>query len=312
METQSRQVRMMGTVIDIQVTADQPQTFLDHVEAMLVDFNARFSAHDDQSQLGRLRAAAGKEWVQVSEDVFDLVAIGKEHSLAQPSFLNIAIGPLASAWRIGFTDAQRPSDQMIQNKLALTDPHAIALDFENHCVFLEKTGMSIDLGALAKGYFADKIMDYLADMQVASALINLGGNLMVMGDPPNRPGGQWRIGIQNPKQKRGINDMVIKIDQGSVVTSGIYERYLQLDGKSYHHIFDPNTGYPVASDLASLTIVSPTSLEGEIWTTRLFGLSIPEIMEKVDQETGIEAIAIDKSGQRFASRQVLNMVDLRV
>ena len=108
----------------------------------------------------------------------------------------------------------------------------------------------------------------------------------------------WRIGIQNPKLARGNNLALLSIQDQSV-TSGIYERNLKANGKVYHHIFDRNTGYPIDNQLASLTIVSDKSVDGEIWTTRLFGDSPSSILEKVEQENGIEAFVITEDNQIF-------------
>ena len=120
--------------------------------------------------------------------------------------------------------------------------------------------MKIDLGALAKGYIADRIADFLKAEKVTSALINLGGNVLTFGPALHNPDQKWRIGIQNPKETRNTNLMVLAIRDQSVVTSGIYERTFEIDGKTYHHIFNSQTGYPVSSDLASLTIISSLSV----------------------------------------------------
>lgn len=98
--------------------------------------------------------------VQVDKDLFELIKLGKMHSLPDDSSLNITIGPLVQLWRIGFEDAQRHSEREIQEKLQLIQPQQIVLDEENNTVFLQQPGMAIDLGALAKGYFADKILAY--------------------------------------------------------------------------------------------------------------------------------------------------------
>ena len=160
--------------------------------------------------------------------------------------------------------------------------------------------MKIDLGALAKGYIADKISHFLKEKDVTSALINLGGNILTIGH--NQQNNRlWRIGIQNPKLPRGNNLALLSIQDQSVVTSGIYERNLKANGKVYHHIFDRNTGYPIDNQLASLTIVSDKSVDGEIWTTRLFGENPSSILEKVEQENGIEAFVITEDNQVFYS-----------
>ena len=112
-------------------------------------------------------------------------------------------------------------------------------------------------------------------------MIDLGGNILTVGQHPIKQQ-PWRIGIQNPVEKRGQHLLVLSVKDKSVVTSGIYERHLEVDGQSFHHIFDSATGYPVETDLASITIISDRSVDGEIWTTRLFGESPASILNTVE------------------------------
>lgn len=213
------------------------------------------------------------------------------------SALNIAIGPLIQEWRIGFNDANYPSPEKIQSLLPLIDPAAIHLDEKKQTVYLELAGMAIDLGALAKGYFADKIIADFKRAGVTSAFIDLGGNVLTYGEAPQRADGCWRIGIQNPFLPRGNHVAVVKVQNESVVTSGIYERKFDWQGQSYHHIFDRQTGYPIKTNLASLTIVSKESLAGEIWTTRLFGRSAQEVLTELNRLDDIEGIVITTDQQ---------------
>ena len=161
--------------------------------------------------------------------------------------------------------------------------------------------MKIDLGCLAKGYSADKVAQFLREEGVTSALINLGGNILTIGKNQQRGNQPWQIGIQDPANPRGNHLMTIPVVNKSVVTSGIYERHLTVDGKDYHHIFDSQTGYPVETELASLTIISDKSVDGEIWTTRLFGERPASILWQVESLEGIEAILIDKEGHLSCS-----------
>ena len=242
---------------------------------------------------------AGIAPVTVHPDLFELIELGKMHSLLQPSNLDIAIGPLVQSWRIGFEDAKVPDEENIQKAIALANPEHIILNAAEKSVFLNRKGMKIDLGALAKGYIADKIMDYLKTENVSSAMINLGGNVLVYGDNPKRENGIWHIGIQHPQKQRGNNLGILTLKDKSVVTPGIYERHLQVGDKDYHHIFDRRTGYPIETEMASLTIVADKSVDCEIWTTRLFGLPLLKSLATIQKTSGIEAIIITKDN-RFA------------
>ncbi|MGT2910662.1 FAD:protein FMN transferase [Streptococcus cameli] len=294
MQEMTRTIRLMGTNISTKIWHADPEPIIDQVENLLYLYKDRFSANDLTSELMEVNLNAGIQAVPVAEDLYELIAIGKEHSCAEGSHLNITIGPLVQTWRIGFKEANLPDNETIQEKLSLIDPTDIVLDEVEQSVYLKKEGMAIDLGALAKGFIADKIMEHLRRMGVDKALINLGGNVLTMGVADHNPDGKWRIGIQHPKKSRGNNAAVVTVGEESVVTSGIYERTFEYQGKTYHHIFDSQTGYPVDTDLASLTIVSEQSVDGEIWTTRLFGADLLTIYQTVCQTEGIEAIIITK------------------
>ena len=160
MQLTNRRVRLMGTVIDVSIYHEEPEPLLDQVEALLHTYNKRFSANDDSSELMKINKAAGLHSVTVHPELFELIALGKWHSCQPGSHLNIAIGPLIQTWRIGFSDAKLPLPEEIPSLLEIINPNAILLSEENQSVFLKEKGMKIDLGALAKGYIADRIADF--------------------------------------------------------------------------------------------------------------------------------------------------------
>lgn len=299
---------LMGTVIKLWIQHEQENEFLPEAERRLIDYEKRFSANDDASELMVINHQAGVAPVKVDEDLFELIQLGKKHSLPKTSFLNIAIGPLIQAWHIGFDDAHRPSDQTIQWLLQRINPQDIYMNEGHRTVFLKKKGMSLDLGAIAKGYFADQLLAYFKENHVHSALIDLGGNVLTYGDASNHEDGLWRIGIQNPFSKRGELATVLKVKNQSVVTSGIYERTNELNGETFHHIFDQETGYPLETNVASVTIVSEKSVDGEVWTTRLFGKPAKEIIELLNNMEEIEGVVITKEGQLFYSNALESQV----
>lgn len=291
----SESIYLMGTTIDITVSHPKAVQVIEKVTRLLEMYEKRFSANDSTSELNQINHQAGIRPVKVHPDLYELIAIGKKHSAALTSHLNIAIGPLVQSWRIGFGDAEKPSDQVIEELLSKIDVDQVLL-FDHH-VYLKSKGMALDLGALAKGYIADRIIEYLQSVGTESALINLGGNLVTIGSANQHQDKRWRVGIRNPEGLRDQTQIVLKIQDQSVVTSGIYERQLTEQGKQYHHILDSTTGYPVETDVASLTIVSEASIDGEIWTGRLFGQPIPVIMKTINNLSGIEGLVIDRYGK---------------
>ena len=296
MDLSSRSERLMGTTITVSICHTLADEILAQCFEILRSYEHRFSANDASSELMEVNRQAGIAPVRVHPDLFELIALGTQHSQAKNSHLNIAIGPLVQTWRIGFSDARRPQQGEINQALTMIDPHRIQLDPENHTVFLTRPGMKIDLGALAKGYSADSIATFLKSQGVTDALIDLGGNILTVGQHPVKQQ-PWRIGIQNPVEKRGQHLLVLSVKDKSIVTSGIYERHLEVDGQSFHHIFDSETGYPVETDLASITIISDRSVDGEIWTTRLFGESPASILNTVESLPGIDTLLVSQSGK---------------
>lgn len=296
MRQAARVVHLMGTVIKLQVVFSQPEPILTELVHRLKVYEHRFSANADDSELMAIAHQAGKHPVKVHPDLYQLIKIGQQQSCLPNSRLNIAIGPLVQTWRIGFTDAKLPQSAEIKAALTKTDPHAIILDDTAQTVYLKKAGMTLDLGSLAKGYIADLLITYLKRVGVTSALLNLGGNVYALGPMRQHQDQLWRIGIQDPAQPRGNYKTIVKVQNRSVVTSGIYERQLKVGGKIYHHILDPQTGYPMKTDVASITVISPRSLDGELWTTRLFGQSQAVILAKLRQLPSIEGIVINQDG----------------
>jgi thiamine biosynthesis lipoprotein len=286
----------MGTKIYLYIKGETAEKLAEKAEDMLIRYEEVFSANSDTSQLAMLKKTAHLAPQEVDEELYELIKIGKEHSLCENTYLNIAIGPLIKLWRIGFKEAHVPEKEAITKVLELLKPENIQLDDEKKTVYFLKKGIEIDLGAIAKGYFADKVMELFKENGAVSAMVDMGGNVLVFGESPSE-GGDWKVGIQNPFLPRGNAVALVKIKDQSVVTSGIYERVLEKDGSKYHHIFDSKTGYPIESNIASLTIIADKSLDCDIYTTKLFGLDAASIIHRVNQIKGMGAVVITVDGK---------------
>lgn len=284
----------MGTRISLSIVHPEAEKLLEEADHMLADYEARFSANNLESDLMAVNQQAGLKPVCVDPDLYELIQIGKEYSLSSRLALNITIGPLIKLWKIGFTGAHVPEKREIEERLKLIDPADIEMDAEKGTVYLIKKGMEIDLGALAKGYFADQLKSFFQKEGVQSGLVDLGGNVLTIGENSKHEDGYWRVGIQKPSPVRGALVGAILVKDKSVVTSGIYERSLKVNGKDYHHIFDSKTGYPIENELTSITIVSNNSIDGELWTTMAFGLSPTAVIQHAENIAGIEAFVITK------------------
>ncbi|EPF20162.1 Thiamine biosynthesis lipoprotein ApbE precursor [Cedecea davisae] len=280
---------LMGSPILLKLF-EHNETLASQVFRLIKQYEDLLTVNRAQSQVMSINHAAGQHPVVVSRPVFELIKCAKAASLFPGSAFNLAIGPLVKRWKIGFKGDSVPPQQEIAALLPLTDPHQVLLDEAAASVFLTQPGMEIDLGAIAKGYIADRVRDFLNKQGVEQGLINLGGNVQTLGSPQ----GGWSIGLKKPFS--GADEMlgVIEVANKSVVTSGVYERYFELDGNRYHHILDPRTGYPLENELESVTIVSADSIDGDIWTTLIFGMGVEKGINMLKNRPDIEAIFVTK------------------
>lgn len=268
--------RGLGTVITLQIYGDQNEKILDQSFDLIAGYEDRLTVNRDHSEVMDINHAAGLHPVQVSASTYNLIKLAVYESKQNYGF-NALIGPVVKLWHIGFKGAHVPTDAQIKAKMGLTNPDDVVLDDANQTVFLTKKGMELDLGGIAKGYIADRIRDLWRAYDVRAGIINLGGNVLFVNSSPKRASGEWILGVQDPKKKRGDNLTTATVHECSAVTSGTYERFLEINGKKYHHIIDLKTGYPVQTHVAGVTLFTRDSVQAEIECKRLFfaGGSIP-------------------------------------
>lgn len=259
-----------------------------------------FTVNRVQSEVMAINHAAGERPVTVSPAVFNLIQVAHTVSTLPDSAFNFAIGPIVKRWKIGFQGNSVPAAADITALLPLTNPHQVVLDAAAQSVYLPQRGMEIDLGAIAKGYIADRVQQWLRQQGVTQALINLGGNVQTLGAPPHEPQG-WQIGLKKPFADDNALLGVIEVWEKSVVTSGIYERYFEQQGRCWHHIFDPRTGYPLDNELLSVTVISDRSLDGDIYTTLLYGMGTEQGLNWIASQSDIDAIFVTRDRQIVCS-----------
>lgn len=285
--------QLMGTTVSLKL-------FVENLTAVSAVFNAikqleaRLTVNRYHSEVMSINHAAGKQPVAVSKLVFDLISQAKAASLLPESKFNLAIGPLVKLWKIGFNGHSIPENDEIARRLTLTNPHDIELNRTNQTVYLAKAGMEIDLGAIAKGYIADIIKLLLAQYNIFQAIINCGGNVLTIGYSPITADKQWHIGLKRPFAEANNLLGIIHVEDKSVVTSGIYERYFIFNDQLYHHILDPHTGYPLNNELHSVTIISNNSLTGDIYSTIFYGLGIRQGLSELKNKQNIGVIFVTR------------------
>ncbi len=224
----------------------------------------------------------------VSDILYEILEKGLYYSEKSKGVFDITIEPESSLWDFTSDNRKVPEDTKIKEAVKLTGYKNAAL--EDRKLLLEKPGMGIELGAIAKGFIADKLKEYLKENGVTSGTVNLGGNVLCIGKKPdNSP---FRIGIQHPFENRNEVITAVKAEDISVVSSGIYERYFIQDGKMYHHILDPSTGYPYNNGLVAVTIISGKSVDGDALSTTCFAMGLEKGLEFASSLENVYAVFI--------------------
>ena len=227
---------------------------------------------------------------QVSDDLAELVSEGLDYSELSKGAFDIAIEPLTSLWDFTAEDPQVPKDSLIQAALPKCDYHNISVDKDKNEITLKTDDTAIELGAIAKGYIADRLKDYLVSRNVKSAIINLGGNVLCIGEKPDNSA--FKIGIQKPFADRSETIAVMDIKDKSVVSSGIYERCFEQNGTLYHHLLNPETGYPYDNGLIAVTIISDKSVDGDALSTTCFALGLEDGMKLAESLDDVQAFFV--------------------
>ena len=280
----SKQGFYFDTIIQITLYGTTDEKYIDDCFDMAKKYEDMLSNTVSYSEVSKINDAAGKEYVTVSNDTLELIKKGIEYGDTSDGRFDITIGKLSDLWNFSEiaenTDSKDnevdasvvPSDAQIQSELSHVNYRNIQINGNN--VMLTDSKAKLDLGGIAKGFIADKMKAYLQSKKITSGIINLGGNVLTVGEKSDEP------------------ICTVKVKDKSVVTSGIYERYYRVDGKLYHHILDTTTGYPVKNNLYSVTIISDSSCDGDALSTTCFALGIDKAKELINSLSGVEAIFV--------------------
>lgn len=288
---------MLGTSIRLTVESPDGEAVCDKILQRLSEIEQLMSVQIDNSEVNRINALAGISPVAVSESTWTVVTGALRIAEASDGAFDPTIGPLVDAWAIGSDHPRIPEPAEIAALRLLVDWKAVRTDSGARTVFLEKTGMKMDLGGIAKGYAADEAVRIATENGVRSGIMDLGGNLYVMGSKTDSRGKSvpWSLGIQRPDATRGEILGVLQARNCTLVTSGDYERFFEADGVRYHHIIDPRTGYPARSGLVQAGILSPeSSMTCDGLSTAVFILGMEKGLALLDKFPGFSGLLVDK------------------
>ncbi len=285
----------LNTAVTVTIYDSQDRELLTECMNLCDKYEKIFSRTASDSELYQLNhreltpVAGTEDTFQISDPLAELIRKGLYYSELSEGAFDIAIEPLTSLWDFTAEDPQVPEDRLIQKALTKCDYHNVSVS-DNNEVILKTEDTAIELGAIAKGYIADRLKDYLISQGVKSAIINLGGNVLCIGGKPNDS--SFKIGIQKPFADRSETIAVMDIKDKSVVSSGVYERCFEQDGTLYHHLLNPRTGYPYDNGLIAVTIISDESVDGDALSTTCFALGLEDGMKLAESLDNVQAFFV--------------------
>jgi thiamine biosynthesis lipoprotein len=292
---------LLNTVVTINLYDKQDEKLLQECFELIKKYENIYSRTSESSELYALNHGTAPHkglTYQISDELSDIFKYGLYYSKLSGGAFDISVAPLTSLWNFITDEPKLPKQEDILAALPFVNYEYIQLNKKE--VTFTKEGVAIDLGAIAKGYIADRLKELLISKGVKSAMINLGGNVLCVGEKPK--GIPFHVGIQKPFAGRNETVAVMEINDLSVVSSGIYERCFTLDGVTYHHILDPKTGYPYDNSLVSVTIISNKSMDGDGLSTTCFALGLDKGLELIASLPDTYAVFITKDYEIFYSK----------
>lgn len=294
-----------NTIIAIQLNDSQDESLIDTCFDMANTYEHYFSRTLKGSDIYNINHANGAP-VEVHDETAELIRYGIAFGDLSGGVFDISIGALTDLWDIPNNNGTIPAQSQINAALATVDYRQITVD--GNTVTLGNPDAALDLGGIAKGYVADRMREYLNANGACEGFINLGGNVLTLGQKANEE--PYHIGIRKPFGEDGETITAVDVTDRSIVTSGRYERYFEKDGHIYHHILDPKNGYPYDNGLNGVTILSDSSMVGDALSTICFALgqekgteflsSMPSndfLNPTLAAETTLQAIFIDENNE---------------
>ncbi|MDD7388895.1 MAG: FAD:protein FMN transferase [Lachnospiraceae bacterium] len=292
---------------------EKSSEYEEEIHEELLRYHRMFDAYNSYEGVNNVytvNSQAGKAPVKVDEELFDLVKFSLDNMEKTEYRTNIVLGSVTGIWKQFMNDAAEkqqeseialPSKEELEQAAEHTDWTKVVLDEENQTIFLEDPEMILDVGAVAKGYTAQRLADYIRSLGIESASINMGGNIKFVGERKAGDGRSYWIGsIQDP-QTMQASGMGIKLeDGGTIVTSGNYERYVMVDGVRYCHLIDPDTLQP-AQQMASVSIIAEDSGLADYLSTALFTVDVETGKEILSHYDGVEAYWITADYETYST-----------
>lgn len=287
---------LMDTLVKIRVHGKNAEIAAEKSMERIEEIENLMSKTIKESDIYKLNNNPNQK-IEISKDTKKVLVKAKNYAEITKGDFDPTIGSLVELWAIGTENAAVPSETELKKALKTVDYRKLIIDDQQ--ALLKKKGLKLDLGGIVKGYAADEVRKILKKNGIEHAFVNLGGNVLVLGNKVD--GSPWKIGIQDPRRGRKNVMAVLSVIDKAIVTSGNYERYFEENGKFYHHILDPKTGYPAANNLMSVTIISSKSFDADALSTAVYIMGLEKGMEFVEDLKDVELMFVTKDLNVFLS-----------
>ncbi|QXM05764.1 FAD:protein FMN transferase [Crassaminicella indica] len=292
---------MLGTHLNITIwteNEDEGKKVIKECFKRISEIEKKMSVNIKDSEINNINKNAGKEFVKVSAETSKVLNKALKYGEISNGAFDLTVGKFVKLWGIGTYNERIPSKSEIDDALKYVDYKLLKKD-EKNGYKLDKEGMRIDLGGIAKGYAADEAYRILKSNGIENAVINLGGNIFTLG---TRPDGEiWKIGIQDPFEPTGTYMGIVQFSDKAIVTSGNYERFFIKNNKRYHHIIDPKTGYPSENGIISTTIITNHSIDADALSTSVYILGVKKGLDLIEKLDDVECIIVTKNRKVYLS-----------
>ncbi len=299
----NRTLKLMGSRFDLTVVATdslRANRAFEMATGEITRIERLISSWDPASQTSEINRQAGIAAVQVDRELFELIRRSLGISKLTDGAFDITYASMDRIWVFDGSMTQMPDPADVRSSVSRVGYDKIVLDEQALSVYLPEKGMKIGFGAIGKGYAADMARALLQKHGVSAGIINASGDMNAWGKPPHEDA--WKVAITNPVRKDKVF-AVLPLQDGAIVTSGDYERFVEFDGVRYAHIIDPRTGYP-ATGVVSVTVLAPKAELADALATSVFVMGVEAGLDRINQLPGVECIIIDHQGEVFSSENI--------
>ena len=287
----------ISTISVYNMPEEKANKIIEDTFALCSEYENKLSKTISSSEISKINSSNG-EWVEVSDETAELINLSLKYSEISNGKFDITISPVTDLWDFNGNGSKKPAEHEIAEALKHVGYENI--EISGNKIRLSDPKASIDLGGIAKGFIGDKAKEFMLENGVSKAIISLGGNILLIG--PEDEDHLFSVGIQEPFSQTGVLFGKLYLKDTSVVTSGVYERFLYDNNTLYHHILDTNTGYSANTGLNSVTIISSSSADADALSTTCFLLGAEKGMELIENTDDTEAVFItDKNEPIYSS-----------